>query len=96
MIAREVTGQGRTVLFVSHNMLAVRRLCSRAVWLDGGRVRATGPAAAVVGDYLRVATEALPERVWPDPATQPGTDAVRLAAVRAVSPGPSPSAPRSS
>src|SRR6185436_9226517 len=34
----DVTRQGRTVLFVSHSMDAIRRLCSRTVLLDGGRV----------------------------------------------------------
>jgi lipopolysaccharide transport system ATP-binding protein len=46
-IARE----GRTVLFVSHNMGAVTRVCQRCVWLDGGQVAADGPAAEVVGRY---------------------------------------------
>jgi lipopolysaccharide transport system ATP-binding protein len=46
-----VAGAGRTVLFVSHNMGAITRLCPRALWLDGGRLREDGPAAAVVHNY---------------------------------------------
>lgn len=49
---------GRTVLFVSHNMAAVESLCSRCIWLDGGRVRADGEARAVVSEYLRSFAEA--------------------------------------
>jgi lipopolysaccharide transport system ATP-binding protein len=45
-------GDGRTVLFVSHNMDAVQRLCSRAVLLERGRSVATGPASAIVAQYL--------------------------------------------
>jgi lipopolysaccharide transport system ATP-binding protein len=45
-------GDGRTVLFVSHNMAAVAGLCSRAVLLEGGQVAATGPADEVIGRYL--------------------------------------------
>ncbi len=43
---------GRTVLFVSHNMAAVRRLCSRAVYLRAGKVRGVGGADEMVGQYL--------------------------------------------
>ncbi|GAB4137076.1 MAG: ABC transporter ATP-binding protein [Thermogutta sp.] len=50
---REVAGEGRTVLFVSHNMRAVTQLCSRAVSLDAGRIVAEGPPEAVVAAYLQ-------------------------------------------
>ena len=50
---RDVSGrEGRTVLFVSHNMGAVTSLCQTACWLDKGRVRQIGPARAVINDYL--------------------------------------------
>src|SRR5580698_1896361 len=45
-------GGGRTVLFVSHNMAAVENLCSRAIWIDGGKVRMDGPAKDVVAAYM--------------------------------------------
>jgi len=47
-----VSRGGRTVLFVSHNMGAVRRLCSRVVLLDGGRVASIGEPAQVIEEYL--------------------------------------------
>ncbi len=37
-----VAGEGRTVLFVSHNMSAVEKLCRKAIWLKGGRIEAQG------------------------------------------------------
>jgi lipopolysaccharide transport system ATP-binding protein len=43
---------GRTVLFVSHNMSAVENLCSRGIWIDGGRVRMDGPAKDVINSYM--------------------------------------------
>jgi lipopolysaccharide transport system ATP-binding protein len=43
---------GRTVLFVSHNMDAVLRLCSRAILLESGTVRATDDVKTVVSAYL--------------------------------------------
>lgn len=48
----EVSKGGRTVLFVSHNMDAVRRLCGKAVWLDGGRVKEMGETEHCVSRYL--------------------------------------------
>jgi ABC-2 type transport system ATP-binding protein/lipopolysaccharide transport system ATP-binding protein len=44
---------GRTVVFVSHDLEAVSRLCARAIWLDRGRVEASGLTGDVVGAYLR-------------------------------------------
>lgn len=44
--------QGRTVLFVSHDLDAVSQLCPRSLWLERGRLRADGPTADVVDTYL--------------------------------------------
>lgn len=43
---------GRTVLFVSHNMAAVENLCSRALWLESGRVRQDGNPRDVIQTYM--------------------------------------------
>jgi lipopolysaccharide transport system ATP-binding protein len=48
----EVSGEGRTVLLVSHNMSAITSLATKCLWLDGGRVRALGETETVVGEYL--------------------------------------------
>ncbi|OHB72557.1 MAG: hypothetical protein A2W23_03695 [Planctomycetes bacterium RBG_16_43_13] len=48
----EVAKGGRTVLFVSHNMGAVRKLCAKAVLLDGGHIKTIGSAEEVIADYL--------------------------------------------
>jgi lipopolysaccharide transport system ATP-binding protein len=50
----EVAKQGRTVLFVSHNMAAVQSLCSRAVRLSGGSLASQGLASEVIAEYLDV------------------------------------------
>ena len=44
--------EGATILFVSHSMAAIKRLCQRAAWLDHGRVRFVGPADEAVERYL--------------------------------------------
>jgi len=43
---------GRTVLFVSHNLSAVQRLCERTYWIDEGRIIQVGPSPEVVESYL--------------------------------------------
>ena len=53
----EVAKGGRTVLFVSHNMGAIRALCRRAVWIDGGTSRRAGEASDVVDSYIKGLTE---------------------------------------
>jgi hypothetical protein len=45
------------VLFVSHNLGAMRGLCQRALWLEAGGLRADGPAAQVISDYLNAGAE---------------------------------------
>lgn len=46
-------GAGRTVLFVSHNAKAIRNLCSRVAWLEGGTLRAVGETEPVLGEYMQ-------------------------------------------
>ena len=49
--------EGRTVVFVSHNLDAITRLCSRTVWLEAGRIAAEGPSGEVVQRYLDAQVE---------------------------------------
>jgi ABC-type polysaccharide/polyol phosphate transport system ATPase subunit len=48
---RQLTADGRTVVFVSHNMEQVKSVCSRALWLDKGHVRAYGETHEVAEAY---------------------------------------------
>jgi lipopolysaccharide transport system ATP-binding protein len=48
----KVADSGHTVLFVSHNMNAIRRLCTRCVYLDGGQVKSYGEVDAAIARYL--------------------------------------------
>ena len=78
---KDIANEGRTVLFVSHNMLAVQRLCSRAVWLASGVVRSDGDVSEVVGEYLREGVDETRERTWDRPEGAPGNDEVALARI---------------
>jgi lipopolysaccharide transport system ATP-binding protein len=73
----EVSQHGRTVLFISHNMLAVQAMCDDAIWLDQGRVREIGPVREVVHGYTRDAQSTLVERTWPEDGA-PGDTNLKL------------------
>ena len=79
---QDVGQHGRTVLFVSHNMPAITRLCQRAVLFEEGALTQFGPAVDVVGSYLQAGLGTTAVREWTDPGRMPGSDAVRLRAVR--------------
>jgi lipopolysaccharide transport system ATP-binding protein len=78
-----VAEEGRTVLFVSHNMTAVQALCSRAIWLNEGQLKEEGSPGVVVSRYLQDAAATRPHQSWPDAGMAPGNDRVRLRAARA-------------
>jgi lipopolysaccharide transport system ATP-binding protein len=48
----DVASEGRTILFVSHNMNAIRQLCQTCIWIDNGTIRQMGPSADVVDRYI--------------------------------------------
>jgi ABC-2 type transport system ATP-binding protein/lipopolysaccharide transport system ATP-binding protein len=48
----EAEEEGRTLLFVSHDLESLGRLCRRSIWLEAGRIRDAGPTDGVVRDYL--------------------------------------------
>jgi ABC-type polysaccharide/polyol phosphate transport system ATPase subunit len=49
---RRLIGEGKTVLFISHDMWNVRRLCSEILWMENGGVRAYGPASEIAERYM--------------------------------------------
>ncbi len=81
------TGEGRTVLFVSHNMPAVTQLCDRGVWIHRGEVQHTGSSESVVKEYLAAGTQAPNHQEWEYPGEAPGNDDVRLLGCRLLQQG---------
>jgi len=53
---RQMKQDGKTILFVSHDVTAVKNLCDAAVWLEHGEVKGLGEPDAVVGKYLAAMT----------------------------------------
>jgi len=74
----EVAKQGRTVLFVSHNLTAVKSLCRRTLRLDQGQIVDAGNTEQVILNYIQSGTQTRMERHWDDPASAPGGSDVRL------------------
>ncbi|MDF1845439.1 MAG: Wzt carbohydrate-binding domain-containing protein, partial [Rubripirellula sp.] len=92
---QDVGSDGRTVLFVSHNMGAVRTLCTRGVMLENGRVTADGPVNEVVNRYLLGATECDVDGWIEDEHTRVGTGEAKIRRVQLLNEfgDPTPSIP---
>ena len=82
---RAIGSEGRTVLFVSHNLDAVTRLCDRAILLQSGKVIFDGSSHEAAKAYLGEGATSSAVREWPDPSTAPSGKVVRLRAVRVKS-----------
>ena len=85
----DVAGRGRTVLFVSHNMTAVRSLCRTAVQIKAGRIVDEGDAGTVVARYLdQQAGSAASVRL--ETGRGPGDHQARLVCVEVLGPAGEP------
>ena len=81
----DVGRHGRTILYVSHNLASITRLCPRALLVDAGRIVRDGAAHEVVRFYLHSDLGTSAAREWNE--TAPGNDVARLRAVRIRSGG---------
>jgi len=85
-----VAQQGRTVLFVSHNMGAIAQLCERVLWLENGQLKLTGPASEVVASYLSSGMQG--RATWNPSSPQPEDIEVWLRSARLLSTDGQPTA----
>lgn len=65
----EVGKEGRTILFVSHNLSAIKSLCKRTVLLDNGKIIKDGPSEGVINHYLKSAFEITPVNLGNKPTS---------------------------
>ncbi len=79
---QDVGQHGRTVLFVSHSMPAITRLCERVILLNEGSLLMDGVAHEVVHSYLHSGQGISGAREWPELMDAPGNSTVRLRSVR--------------
>lgn len=77
----DIGKHGRTILFVSHNMPAVTRICPRTILLNRGGVLQDGPSHNVISYYMGTEKGTRAERQW-SPEEAPGDELVRLCSVR--------------
>lgn len=78
----DISKTGRTVLFVSHNMKAVKSLCKNALLLEYGQIVDRGTSESVVNNYLSKVADNVSEKVWNNFDEAPGDDLVRLKSVK--------------
>lgn len=77
---QDVSQHGRTILFVSHSMQAISRLCQRALWLENGKIIADGTSGEVVNKYLNTLSETAAEKVWNE--NEPASEFAKLKSAR--------------
>src|SRR5712691_10883525 len=79
---RRLIAEGKTVLFISHDMWNVRRLCSDILWMEDGRVSAYGPAGEVAEQYMNeVNLEAVANQATALQSHRGGTGEIRYASI---------------
>lgn len=83
----DVSREGRTVVFVSHNMGAISRLCRRAILLDAGSILAFGEVRDVVARYSDHVQSSSPVAVQYAPDEAPSSHGLRLLSVRLLQDG---------
>jgi lipopolysaccharide transport system ATP-binding protein len=79
-------GEGRTVLFVSHNMAAVMDLCDKAIMLQNGYLQNRGTVNEVVANYLKSSDHIDISKEWLDVEKAPGNEDIKLRKLYAISP----------
>ncbi len=82
----DVSRQGRTVLFVSHNMAAIKALCTHVVLLMEGTITQIGDVNSVVNNYLESTISSSKKSEWTSDLKTPEPDSVSLQYVRILPP----------
>jgi lipopolysaccharide transport system ATP-binding protein len=72
---------GRTVIFVSHSMPTVARLCPRVIWLRGGEIAADGPSDDVIQQYSQVTLVDQDRVSWPEGFSNAGVHELKFTSV---------------
>ena len=53
---KSLRDEGKTMVFVTHSMGQVKELCTRAVWINEGKIAKDGPVNEVVDEYIKATT----------------------------------------
>lgn len=77
--------EGRTIMFVSHNMHAVQAMCNKSIWLHDGQIEQQGDTSSVVNEYLnRGGMQEILVQDWIDPKNSPGNEKIRIFHVQVI------------
>lgn len=87
------TQKGRTIIFVSHNMQAISMLCPNSIWLQKGRIKASGNTQTVVNDYISAYQRKLWMQTWQPGEDAPGNEFIRMISIELLPQLPHPLAP---
>ena len=83
----EISKQGRTIIFVSHSMPAILRLCTRVILLEKGKLISDGKPNDIVLRYLNKDNKVSFKKFWNNSKFQPGNEFVKLCSVEAITLG---------
>ena len=83
---QDVSKRGRTILFVSHNMAAVTKLCSQCAFLDGGRLKLIGPTDEIIPHYLKRGEQTEGIRTWDETVENNSDPRLKIHALRILGP----------
>jgi len=81
---KDVSSNGRTVLFVSHNMTAVQSLCNKTIYFERGQILEQGETNHIIASYLSRVSQTRMRRHWETPEDAPGNDLVRIKRIELV------------
>ena len=84
---KDVAEQGRTVIFVSHQIASITRLCQKVLWMDCGKSLELGSAEEVCSHYLANGSDAACFRSWGSGEKTPGNEWVQLESMDAMANG---------
>jgi lipopolysaccharide transport system ATP-binding protein len=80
---KDVSGQGRTVLFVSHNMTAVNALCNKAILLKHGKIVSSGRTHDVINEYIKINSDNIRQNIFfENKEIALGNDQIKIKSVR--------------
>jgi lipopolysaccharide transport system ATP-binding protein len=79
------TSRGRTVLFVSHNMLAIEKICTRSILLDKGKVIFDGKPKEAIDFYLDTSKENMKGELFSNDVKSYANEFIKIKAIRIIS-----------
>jgi lipopolysaccharide transport system ATP-binding protein len=80
----DVAGEGRTVLFVSHNMGAIKNLCKNSIWINFGSINEIGETEQIIADYLILTSSSSSEVRFSEGLVYKNNDKFKLLGIRII------------